>query len=135
MDQTITIKNESDDNIEDDECQSCRELKDEVARLKDKYESTVKDENLPEYLWNRRLTVKECYLPVRSRRKKPYKDEKIKETLKNRDELEKALNFIKSMVDLIDNKEEVFGIFHRCPEKLMIMPGLEVGWFKEPNAS
>ena len=39
------------------------------------------------------------------------------------------------MVDLIDNKEEVLGIFHRCPEKLMIMPGLEVGWVKEPNAN
>ena len=38
------------------------------------------------------------------------------------------------MVDLIDNKE-VLGIFHHCPEKLMFMPGFEVGWFKEPNAS
>ncbi len=119
-------------HIEDGECQSCRKLKDEVTRLKDKYESKVKDENLPEYLWNvfpatgsyLKNILKFCgYVTVNSVLK-----------LKHQDELEKAFTFTKSMVDLIDNKEEVLGIFHRFPEKLMMMPGLEVGWFKEPNA-
>ena len=78
----------------------------------------IKKSILPEYLWN------VFPAPV------------LKNILTcSSSELEKAFTFTKSMVDHIDNREEVLGIFYQCPEKLIIMPGLEVGWFKEPNAS
>lgn len=40
-------------------------------------------------------------------------------------EVEGMISFIKDMSDIIDEKEEIFGIFSQHPQKLMILPGLK----------
>ena len=48
--------------------------------------------------------------------------------LKSKDEIGKMFDFAKSMCDLVDNKDSLFGIFSRNRDKVMIMPGLEVSY-------
>ena len=45
-------------------------------------------------------------------------------TLKEQTEVDGMISFIKDMSDIIDEKEEIFGIFSQHPQKLMIFPGL-----------
>lgn len=46
--------------------------------------------------------------------------------LKEKEELEQVFEFVKSMCDVIPDKEEMFGIFSRNPQKTMLIPGLKV---------
>ena len=46
--------------------------------------------------------------------------------LRDRKELEKAFEFVKSICDIIPNKVEMFGIFNTNPQRVMLLPGLEV---------
>jgi len=50
--------------------------------------------------------------------------------LKNPDELQKMFDFVKEMTDIIDDKQEMFGIFAPKPEKVRVLPGLEVTFKK-----
>ena len=40
-------------------------------------------------------------------------------------ELEKVFSFMKLMTELVEDKEAVFGIFHRNLERLALLPGLQ----------
>ena len=33
--------------------------------------------------------------------------------------------FVKSMSEVIEDKYAVFGVFSKCPDKVMLLPGLE----------
>ena len=44
---------------------------------------------------------------------------------RDRKELEKAFEFVKSMSDIIPDKVEMFGIFSTNPQRVMLLPGLE----------
>lgn len=46
--------------------------------------------------------------------------------LKEKDEMDKLCAFVKSMSEVIEDKHAVFGVFSKCPEKVMHLPGLEV---------
>ena len=46
--------------------------------------------------------------------------------LRDKNELYKAFSFVKSVSDIIPDKEEMFGIFSTNPQKVMLIPGLEV---------
>lgn len=46
--------------------------------------------------------------------------------LKSKDEIEKMFSFVKTMADVVEEKDAMFGIFSKCPEKVMLLPGLEV---------
>jgi len=50
--------------------------------------------------------------------------------LKNPDEMQKMFDFVKEMTDIIDDKQEMFGIFAPKPEKVRVLPGLEVTFKK-----
>ena len=41
-------------------------------------------------------------------------------------ELEKVFEFMKSISSIVEDKKEVFGIFHQDPQKLTMLPGLKV---------
>merc|ERR1712150_296679 len=45
--------------------------------------------------------------------------------LKDPNELKKIFDFVIAMVDVIDNKNEMFGIFSDKPESLRVLPGLQ----------
>ena len=45
--------------------------------------------------------------------------------LREEDERTKMFDFIKEMVDIVDDKEKTFGIFATVPEKVRILPGVE----------
>ncbi|CAB4013594.1 Hypothetical predicted protein, partial [Paramuricea clavata] len=45
--------------------------------------------------------------------------------LKSKDEIEKMFLFVKTMADIVEEKDAMFGIFSKCPEKVMLLPGLE----------
>ena len=47
--------------------------------------------------------------------------------LKEETEINEALSFVKGLNDIMDEKEkqEMFGIFSKYPEKLMVLPGLK----------
>ena len=49
--------------------------------------------------------------------------------LKSKDEIEKMFSFVKTMADIVEEKDAMFGIFSKCPEKVMLLPGLEVRIF------
>jgi hypothetical protein len=46
--------------------------------------------------------------------------------LRQKEELEKAFSFVKAVSEIVENKEEMFGIFYKNPDKLMLIPGHEV---------
>ncbi len=46
--------------------------------------------------------------------------------LRYREELNKMFDFIKSVSDIIEDKEEMFGVFKSNPNKVTLIPGLEV---------
>ena len=46
--------------------------------------------------------------------------------LKSKDEIEKMFSFVKTMADVVEEKDAMLGIFSKCPEKVMLLPGLEV---------
>ena len=43
--------------------------------------------------------------------------------LRQNEELDKAFSFVS---EIVENKEEMLGIFYKNPEKLMLIPGHEV---------
>ena len=46
--------------------------------------------------------------------------------LKEKHEVDKMFAFVKSMSEVIEDKQAVFGVFSKCPDKVMLLPGLEV---------
>jgi hypothetical protein len=46
--------------------------------------------------------------------------------LRQKEELEKAFSFVKAVSEIVENKEEMLGIFYKNPDKLMLIPGHEV---------
>ncbi len=46
--------------------------------------------------------------------------------LRHQEELNKMFDFIKSVSDIIEDKEEMFGVFKSNPNKVTLIPGLEV---------
>ena len=46
--------------------------------------------------------------------------------LRSQEERNRMFNFAKSMSEIIEDKEEMFGIFKANPQKLMLIPGHEV---------
>lgn len=46
--------------------------------------------------------------------------------LKDKEELAQVFEFVKSMSDVVSDKEEMFGVFSRNPQKTMLIPGLKV---------
>lgn len=46
--------------------------------------------------------------------------------LKDKEELAQVFEFVKSMSDVVPDKEEMFGVFSRNPQKTMLIPGLKV---------
>lgn len=55
-----------------------------------------------------------------------YRTQDLTVKLNEREELDKAFTFVESISDIIPNKAEMFGIFSSNPEKVMLLPGLEV---------
>ena len=45
--------------------------------------------------------------------------------LTEKDERDKMFTFVKSMSEVIEGKHAVFGVFSKCPDKNMLLPGLE----------
>ena len=48
--------------------------------------------------------------------------------LKKPDEMKKMIKFAVEMIDLVPNKDDMFGIFSRKPEKVCVLPGLELSF-------
>jgi hypothetical protein len=47
--------------------------------------------------------------------------------LRQKEDLEKAFSFVKAVSEIVENKEEMFGIFYKNPDELnMLIPGHEV---------
>ena len=46
--------------------------------------------------------------------------------LKSKDEIEKMFSFVKTMAHVVEEKDAKFGIFSKCPKKVVLLPGLEV---------
>ena len=46
--------------------------------------------------------------------------------LKQKEELDSMFEFVRSMIDIIEDKTTMFGIFHKNPAKVMVLPGLKV---------
>ena len=53
--------------------------------------------------------------------------------LKQRQELDSMFEFAVSMIDIIEDKTAMFGIFHKNPEKVRVLPGLKVSVFSIVN--
>ena len=47
-------------------------------------------------------------------------------TLKRKDELDKMFRFVRSMSEIVEDKSQIFGIFSKNPQRVMVIPGLEV---------
>ncbi len=46
--------------------------------------------------------------------------------LKDKEDIYRVFAFIKSVIDLVEDKNEMLGIFSKNPEKAALLPGLEV---------
>ena len=55
-------------------------------------------------------------------------------TLQNEEEQIKMFQFVTTMKDIIENREEMFGIFSKMPEKVMVLPGLKTVFNKFINS-
>ena len=53
--------------------------------------------------------------------------------LKQTQELDGMFEFARSMVDVIEDKTAMFGIFHKNPEKVRVLPGLNLSAFSTVN--
>lgn len=81
-------------------------------------------QQIPDHLW-RILPAKATYL----RNILQYAGYETLESilkLSEDGELESVFDFMKSISDIVENKEEIFGIFHKNPQKLALLPGLKV---------
>ncbi len=79
---------------------------------------------VPEYLWNI-LPEKAAYLRGLFQYA-GYETPVSVAKLSDGGKLDKVFEFMKSVSDIVENKEEVFGIFHKNPQKLVLLPGLKV---------
>ena len=94
-----------------------------VMELEDEASGT-KDEEIPQELWH-------MILPCGSYLKNimefsGYTKRKSIVKLADKKEISKMFEFVKSMSGVIEDKKAMFGVFDKCPNKVMLLPGLEV---------
>ena len=79
---------------------------------------------VPQHLWNL-LPERAAYLRNLSQYA-GYETPDSVAKLSDDGELNKVFEFMKSISEIVENKEEVYGIFHKNPQKLTLLPGLLV---------
>ncbi len=82
------------------------------------------EEEIPQKVWNIILPCGNYLKEVMEFCGYTTKESIVK--LKEKDKRDKIFAFVKSMSEVIEDKHDVFGVFSKCPDKVMLLPGLEV---------
>ena len=83
----------------------------------------VQSEEIPQEVWNIILPCGNYLKKIMELCGYTRKESIVK--LKETDERDKMFTFVKSMSEVIEDKHAVFSVFSKCPDKVMLLPGLE----------
>ena len=84
----------------------------------------TEDDSIPEALWD--TFPPKCHYLRNMMRLAGYETKESVMKLRTEDERTKMFHCVKSMIDIVENKEEMFGVFKGDPQKVMLIPGHEV---------
>ena len=100
-----------------------KETSNEFVLVNDDLDDVVKTQEIPENIWAL-IPPRGAYL-IEIMKFCGYDEVDSVLLLREEDERTKMFDFIKEMVDIVDDKEKTFGIFATVPEKVRILPGVE----------
>ena len=86
--------------------------------LNSQVELHPEDDSIPEVLWD--MFPPKCHFLRNIVRFAGYETKESAMKLRTEDERTKMFDFVKCMIDIVEDKDEMFGIFKRNPQKVML---------------